>query len=338
MPDVLFRLRTTILLVSCFVGLLGAHHAPAQTPTIDLSLNVFYSDPSNVNSGGTWELVGKSSHAGIVGVSALLTNIDTAQREGPSGTVNGSDPAGFSLFHNTLNPLGFRNITLGQVVIPPINLGAGEEQTAFYGVGLLVSGAPNYAGQPIGTDSIGPLFTSLSVPAMNSGIPWAATNSFGDPAWSAAATLASGTFTAGLTPGFFSNGGFQSSGNVFTTLGSSTQPGAIHLANVSTIVRTNFSSAMPDYNNSGVVDAADYVLWRNALGQSGAHAAADGNDLSVNQADYLLWRANFGKTMTGSTAALAFSSGSLAAIPEPASALLLAMGALGLAFRRRRAR
>ena len=35
--------------------------------------------PSDEDSGGTWEVVGKSTDSGISGISALLTNITTAQ-------------------------------------------------------------------------------------------------------------------------------------------------------------------------------------------------------------------------------------------------------------------
>ncbi len=254
---------------------------------------MFYASPTNEDSGGTWEVVAKSTGSGISGISALLTNITTAQVRALRGTVNGSDDAGFNLFHNTLNPLGFRNITVGQVPLPPGNIGLGEEQTVFYGVGALPNGAPNYPGKPAGTNSIGPAFGTLMVPAVNSGIPWAIGDAFGDPLWNTAARLASGTFPAGLSPGFYSDDVYASSGNIFTTLGNSMTPGAISLATVSTVVRTNSSAgpALPDYNDNGVVDAADYALWRNTRGQTGAGLAADGNnDGTVNQLDYDLWR------------------------------------------------
>jgi PEP-CTERM motif-containing protein/dockerin type I repeat protein len=335
MRSAISTMRTAILLLSCLGGVLVARTAPAQT--IGLKLNVFFTNPADEDSGGTWEVVARSSHSGISGISALLTNVTTAQSRAPRGTVNGSDEAGFGLFHNTLNPLGFRNITVGQVPLPTIGLG--EEQTVFYGVGTLTNGAPNYPGKPAGTNSIGPAFSTLTVPAMNSGIPWATGDAFGDPAWNTAAKLAGGTFPAGLTPGFFSNEDYRSSGNVFTTVGTSMTPGTISLAAISTVVRTNLSAgpALPDYNDNGFVDAADYALWRNTRGQNGPNLAADGNnDGTVNQADYDLWRTHFGKTVPpGSGAAL---TSTMVAVPEPTSGILLALGALGLAWQRRRAR
>jgi hypothetical protein len=70
-----------------------------------------------------------------------------------------------------------------------------------------------------------------------------------------------------------------------------------------------------DYDGNGAVDAADYVVWRNTLGQMSPNLAADGNrDGLIDEADYGVWRAHFGQTAVGSTA----GSGSYA-IPEPAT-------------------
>ena len=56
-----------------------------------------------------------------------------------------------------------------------------------------------------------------------------------------------------------------------------------------------------DYNNSGTVDAADYVVWRNSLGTS-IVLPNDTTPGSVTQADYNLWRANFGRSVPASAA------------------------------------
>ena len=66
-----------------------------------------------------------------------------------------------------------------------------------------------------------------------------------------------------------------------------------------------------DYNEDGIVDAADYVVWRKSPGDFGGDP--DG---------YNDWRANFGNSLSGS------GSGSLASagpVPEPAAWLLAAM-------------
>jgi uncharacterized delta-60 repeat protein len=54
-----------------------------------------------------------------------------------------------------------------------------------------------------------------------------------------------------------------------------------------------------DYNRSGTVDAADYVLWRNTrTAVVAAYSGADGDgDGAIDQDDYNLWRENFGRTL-----------------------------------------
>jgi hypothetical protein len=88
-----------------------------------------------------------------------------------------------------------------------------------------------------------------------------------------------------------------------------------------------------DYNKNGVVDAADYVLWRNSDGQTGAGLAADGNsDDTVDTADLDYWRTRFGSS-SGS------GSGDGAAVPEPGcSVLVLILAGLAAASRGKRSR
>jgi len=82
-----------------------------------------------------------------------------------------------------------------------------------------------------------------------------------------------------------------------------------------------------DYNENGVVDAADYVLWRKNLGQS-VTLPNDTSPGEVTQDDYNVWRTNFGETSNGPL-------GSIAAVPEPGSWLLGLAAAVFVAFRRR---
>jgi MprA protease rhombosortase-interaction domain-containing protein len=71
-----------------------------------------------------------------------------------------------------------------------------------------------------------------------------------------------------------------------------------------------------DYNEDGKVDAADYVVWRKTDG---------------TPAGYNLWAANFG-AMAGSGG----GSNVAGSVPEPASAVLLAIaGVLPFCWRRR---
>lgn len=80
-----------------------------------------------------------------------------------------------------------------------------------------------------------------------------------------------------------------------------------------------------DYNFDGVVDAADYNVWRDSLGST-TQAEADGNGNGVvDQADYDLWAANLGAT--SATTSLATT------VPEPTSCLLIGIACLGLVRR-----
>lgn len=82
-----------------------------------------------------------------------------------------------------------------------------------------------------------------------------------------------------------------------------------------------------DYNGDGVVDAADYTTWRNALGTATA-LANDPIGGTVGEAQFLQWRSNYG-TVAGSAA-------STAAVPEPSMILLTAMGLFAGCVARRR--
>jgi hypothetical protein len=69
------------------------------------------------------------------------------------------------------------------------------------------------------------------------------------------------------------------------------------------------SSLTGDYYQDGVVDAADYIVWRASVG-SVTNLAADGNhDGLINSDDYDLWRLHFGE---GSTAGIGVTP-----VPEP---------------------
>jgi hypothetical protein len=78
----------------------------------------------------------------------------------------------------------------------------------------------------------------------------------------------------------------------------------------------------PDYNQNGVVDAADYAVWRKGLGTS------------YTQNDYNVWRAQFGQTTE--SGATGFESANTA-VPEPTTPAMLVMTIM-LIFARQRAR
>ena len=100
-----------------------------------------------------------------------------------------------------------------------------------------------------------------------------------------------------------------------------------------------------DFNGDGVVNLADYTVWRNHLGatEDDTTLAGNGNgDSVVDSLDYLLWKQNFGNTVstgepgfiTGKVLYESLSLGSLSAtsVPEPSCCLLALLSLTGLAM------
>src|SRR5262249_13973616 len=75
-----------------------------------------------------------------------------------------------------------------------------------------------------------------------------------------------------------------------------------------TVSYFNPSPMAGDYNHNGIVDAADYTVWRDTLGST-TNLQADGDGSGVvDQDDYLIWKATFGNTAAGSAAGAKASS------------------------------
>jgi pullulanase len=83
-------------------------------------------------------------------------------------------------------------------------------------------------------------------------------------------------------------------------------------------ILVNASLLVPgDYNHDGVVDAADYIVWRKGL------------STIYTQSDYNVWLANFGRGTVGSGS----GSTASAAVPEPTSLVLLMVAMAGWCLR-----
>jgi mannan endo-1,4-beta-mannosidase len=82
-----------------------------------------------------------------------------------------------------------------------------------------------------------------------------------------------------------------------------------------------------DYNGDGAVNTADFTVWRNSMGQTGAGLAADGNgNGKIDDGDYAVWKLYFGATNGGGAGA--------APVPEPSALVLLLLGFATIARRR----
>ena len=87
-----------------------------------------------------------------------------------------------------------------------------------------------------------------------------------------------------------------------------------------------------DFNADGIVDIADYAVWRNNLGADESNNALNGNGNggTVSIEDFNLWKQYFGTDYSQNTSAAVS-----AAVPEPSSLIvMIGLSACGLAFRR----
>ncbi|QDV79216.1 M14 family zinc carboxypeptidase [Botrimarina mediterranea] len=76
-----------------------------------------------------------------------------------------------------------------------------------------------------------------------------------------------------------------------------------------------------DFNYDGVVDAADYTVWRDAEGATGPGLVADANgDQVVDALDYAVWQDNYGATLAGAAGA----------VPEPAAVVVALLAVVGM--------
>ncbi|MDA0660272.1 MAG: hypothetical protein O3C60_15740 [Planctomycetota bacterium] len=97
-----------------------------------------------------------------------------------------------------------------------------------------------------------------------------------------------------------------------------------------------------DYNDDNIVDAADYTVWRDMLGQTGVGLAADGTgprsypDGKVDNMDYEYWQANFGGLL-GLGSANSNAGNLLLPVPEPNSSWLVGCACLFLMTKKIRA-
>jgi hypothetical protein len=77
-----------------------------------------------------------------------------------------------------------------------------------------------------------------------------------------------------------------------------------------------------DYNDNGIVDTADYSVWRNSMNESGSNLAADGDgNGSIGSGDFLVWKSHFGES-------LSLGSAGSVAVPETSSFIVSAIAAI----------
>jgi hypothetical protein len=125
----------------------------------------------------------------------------------------------------------------------------------------------------------------------------------------------------------------SAAGGVLGTFASVVQPNAMPIGLVFDVVYSPtlvrllvMPELLGDYNLNGVVDAADYAVWRDTLGAAvTAFSGADGNgDGTIDAGDYDVWRAHFGQTAGSSSG----TSAHFGVVPEPGNIVLLLCAAM----------
>ncbi len=87
-----------------------------------------------------------------------------------------------------------------------------------------------------------------------------------------------------------------------------------------------------DFNNDGIVNLADYTLWRDNLGASDESAINNnGNGGGITSADYTVWKNNFGMMSPASGSFVATAS-----VPEPGTLALCLLAVTWVAVTARR--
>lgn len=114
---------------------------------------------------------------------------------------------------------------------------------------------------------------------------------------------------------------------MFTFLQPANQSGAVHIDLTGLEVLTNYLPG--DYNEDGIINAADYTKWRDAMSAGASSLPNDPTPGTVDESDFLYWRAHFGETASQGSGADARS-----VVPEPAAGTLLLIAGAALALSR----
>jgi hypothetical protein len=311
------NMKRGLVFTLCSLAMVAAaSSAMAQAPTVQLSLNLRYTDPADPSEGGKWFLVAKTNDTdGIAAISAYISNITPGAATMSYGNGSG---AGASAYTTTTAA------NIGAI------LNGGNPFAATIG------GAVNVVyGQDIAT---GPIVADVG---QNPGPGNTPNDPLKNAAWNNSAIIANGTFGA-TRPAFVTAGANSTDAN---TLAGTTTGVAATDAAVTTTVRGDSLASLGlnptpttglkagDANRDFVVNSDDLGLLLFNFNQTGkSWDQGDFNDSAngaVNSDDLGLLLFNFNTTSPAAA---------VAAIPEPGTISLagLAIAAMSFVTRRKR--
>lgn len=99
------------------------------------------------------------------------------------------------------------------------------------------------------------------------------------------------------------------------------------------VISTDFITIPGDYNTDGVVDAADFTVWRDAVGSPAGTIPNDFDGGVIGQAQYDTWASNLGNEVDWANFPSAIPA--VTAVPEPSAWVLCCLGFIMLSGRRR---
>ena len=299
--DIFHRSRVCLLLLA-FCVLPHARSLPAAAATLEDLL-----DGATLNVGNllfsSWELVSLDSTQSVVPDLSLITvtpfNTDPAK---PGFQLNGNGQlsiAGMRTIDLSLkfrvDALNGRNMMTGQTL-------------AMNGINFTNSSGIGFITNELATSGGGNLASMLAI-----------------------ADHESDFFQLTDSAVFLPKSDLIVTTNVFIT-GLSAVDGITLTSFMQRFEQTGPPSHTGDYNENGVVDAADYVVWRKAQGTTTALPNDDGIGGTVGVAHFNLLRANFGNAGSGAGTS---SQSNGAVVPEPTSILMAILAVVPLFMARR---
>jgi hypothetical protein len=237
--------------------------------------------------------------AGGGGIYCYGGDLTLAHSTVTGNRTEGADAIGGGLYNSDGATTLLNSIVTGNTATlsnPDLSPGTGPLTVRFSLIGdnsgtLLTpapAGSPDPNGNLIGTGAT-PINPLLAVLADNGGPTWTHALLGGSPAIDAGDPSA--TAGVGNVPVFDQRGSpFTRVADGDGTVGARIDIGAFEL-------QPSPPALLGDYNGNQTVDAADYVLWRKALGSTNDLRADGSGNGAVDQADYAVWRSQIGTSL-----------------------------------------